>query len=135
MDPEERPPAEGGGKAPRPEGEAWRLEREELLTRLEVERHARRLGLVDEEAAWRLLDAAAVERDAAGRPTNVEALLREMARARPWLAAAEPPGGGVSAANPAGGRGVRLSRDEIRRMTPEQINANWAAVQAALQSE
>ena len=65
--------------------QTWQRERQELLTRQEVERQARKLNLVDEEAAYRLLDTASIEYDASGKPSNVDALLAQMAESRPWL--------------------------------------------------
>ena len=102
----------------------------EVTFAAEASRAARALGLVDEEAAVRLLDRSGVELDAAGKPTNLEALLADMARKRPWLAG-QPPAPASTAANPALPR-PGLTRDDVRRMTAEQINANWDAVQAAL---
>lgn len=109
-------------------------ERAQMLeTRLIIERCARRAGIVDEEAAFQLLDLGRLERDADGRPTNIEPLLADLVQRRPWLRSAsqqtptEP-----TPANPSRDTVRRLTRDAIRRMTPEQINANWEAVEAAL---
>ncbi len=57
----------------------------ETVTRVEIERQARRLSIVDEDAAYRLLDAAKLEYDGDGKPANVEALLKDLARAKPYL--------------------------------------------------
>ncbi len=57
----------------------------ETITRMEIERQARRLSIVDEDAAYRLLDAAKLEYDDDGKPANVEALLKDLARAKPYL--------------------------------------------------
>jgi hypothetical protein len=101
----------------------------EALFAAEAARAARELGLVDEDAAVRLLDRAAVQTGDDGRPVNLPALLADMARKRPWLAGgtAEP----ATAANPAASR-RRLTRDDVRRMTADEINADWDAVQIAL---
>lgn len=108
-----------------------------LQTRLEVERCARREGIVDEDAAFRLLDTGRVELDGSGRPVNVEALIKELVTERPWLIGG--PGGApaphetsASPANPPRDGTRRMTHDDLRRMTPEQINANWDAIQAAL---
>lgn len=123
--------------------EAHQSERRELLTRMEIERLARKLNIVDEEAAYRLMDLAGVEYDQqSGKPTNVEKLLQELAKARPYLVAQQGTdkgsGGsgtgaqGGSAANGGTGRGATLTIDQIKGMTRDQINANWDAVQKAL---
>jgi hypothetical protein len=58
---------------------------QETALQLSVERQARKLGIVDEDAAFRLLDTAAVEFDENGKPSNVEALLKTLTESRPWL--------------------------------------------------
>ncbi len=60
----------------------------ETITRMEIERQARKLAIVDEDAAYRLLDAARIEYDAGGNPSNVEALLKDLVKAKPYLVAA-----------------------------------------------
>ena len=78
-----------------------------LRTRLAVEREARALRLVDEDAAYRLLDADAIEYDAeSGEPKNVRALLKKLADAKPWIVAPAPapaPDTGASATPEAAG--------------------------------
>lgn len=64
----------------------WQRERQEHTLRYEAMLSAQRLGLVDPEAAYRLLDRAAVEFDDDGRPRNIEQLLRDLVKTRPWLA-------------------------------------------------
>lgn len=110
----------------------------ELETRLEVERLARRMGVVDEDAAYRLLELDRVERDETGRAVGVEQALQELIRSRPWLLGhQEGPSPAdtahASPTNPSRDAARRLTREAIRRMTPEQINANWEAIEAALQ--
>ncbi len=112
-------------------------ERARLLeTRLHAERAARRLGLVDEDAAFRLLDVERIEFDEAGHPANIEALMKELAERRPWLCAVRDGAGaassGASPTNPSRDGFRTLTRDAIRRMSPDEINANWDAVEAAL---
>ncbi len=59
----------------------------ETVTRMEIERQARKLGIVDEDAAHRLLDAARIEYDGDGKPANIETLLKDLAKAKPYLVA------------------------------------------------
>ena len=109
-------------------------ERAHLLeTRLHVERAARRMGLVDEDAAFRLLDLDRIEFDAAGQPANIEALMQELLERRPWLGAGAF-SNRASPTNPSRDGQRTLTRDAIRRMSPDEINANWDAVAAALRS-
>jgi hypothetical protein len=113
-------------------------ERARLLElRLEVERCARQAGIVDTDAAFRLLDASRAERNEAGDLVNVGALVGELAQARPWLLGATTTTDErtASPANAPRDGSRRLTRDDLRRMTPEQINANWEAIQTALRED
>lgn len=103
---------------------------QESTLRYEVMLAAGRLGVVDADAAWRLLDASSIEFDDDGRPTNVVDVLRELVRQRPYLAAGTAVTGAVT--NPARPRSTVLTLDEIRRMTPDEINERWDEVQRAL---
>lgn len=60
------------------------LARDRLL-RAEVRVAAAQLNVVDPTDAYRLLDVAAVTYDDAGEPTNVEALLKALVEAKPYL--------------------------------------------------
>jgi hypothetical protein len=57
----------------------------DLAIRLSVERAARKLGFIDEDDAYRLIDRSTVEMDDGGDPTNVDALLAALAKAKPHL--------------------------------------------------
>lgn len=107
--------------------------RKETLSRLEVERQARKLNIVDEDTAA-LLIASKIEFDAEGKPTNIETLLADLVKAKPYLVAAagQSQQNAGSAAN--AGRSSGLTIEDVKKMTREQIQANWAAVQAALAS-
>jgi len=113
-------------------------ERARLLElRLEVERCARQAGIVDADAAFRLLDTSRLERGPTGSPANVGPLLEQMTRERPWLLGASTTADDrtASPANAPRDGLRRLTRDDLRRMTPEQINANWEAIEAALSGD
>jgi hypothetical protein len=56
--------------------------------RLAVEREGRKVGLVDTDAAFRLLDRDAIAYDTDGAPSNVGALLANLVKAKPYLAGA-----------------------------------------------
>ena len=69
-----------------------------------------------------------VEFDKDGNPKGIDAAVDELLTKYPYLK------GGVSlnTANPQRQRALTL--DDIRRMTPEQINARWTEVEAALKA-
>ena len=102
--------------------------------RYEVMLTATRLGCVDPEAAYRLIDQESLEFGKDGSPINAERVLKDLLKARPYLAgkAQEPPKQG-NAANPASGAHAgQLTRDDIRKMAPEEINRRWEEVSAAM---
>lgn len=108
------------------------VERQEQTTRYEVMLAASKLGIVDPEAAFKLLDHNALEYGENGAPINVEAALKALVTARPWLQKQEQPAGAGSPANPAGTKGGRLTLEEVKRMSPEEINKRWEEVSALL---
>lgn len=79
----------------------WQRERQERTLRYETMLAASKLGIVDPDVAYRLLDMTALEFDEDGRPTNLEQALRELLRTRPYLAGAAST---VSPTNPATGQ-------------------------------
>ena len=68
--------------------------------RYEVMLAASKLGIVDPDAAYRLLDTSSLEFDDEGQPKNVEKALKNLLTNKPYLAGGA---GHASAANPAGG--------------------------------
>lgn len=75
----------------------------ETQLHLAVERAARKLNIIDEEAAVRLLDTKSVVYDKEGKPTNVEALLTELIKTKTYLVKQDETNNsrGGSPANPA----------------------------------
>lgn len=59
---------------------------QERTTEYEVKLKAANLGIIDPEAAWRLLDTAAIDFNEEGKPTNIEPLLKELIKNKPYLA-------------------------------------------------
>ena len=104
---------------------------------LAVEAAGRTLNLHEPTIAGRLIDAASVQWDG-DKPTNVDALLADIVKGREWLTTQtqqQAPAGGQAPAPAVGAPGSqprRLTRADVQRMTSDQINANWEAVQAAL---
>lgn len=67
----------------------------------EVKLHAARLGIVDPEAAYRLLDLKQIEFNDDGKPTNIEEAMKKLIANKPYLVGQV---NHVSPTNPAQGR-------------------------------
>lgn len=78
------------------------------------------------ELAERLVD---VEFDADGAPVGVDEALKKLAATYPHLV---QPGGGSAPTNPQKSKATMLTAEEIKRMSPEEINRRWDEVSAAL---
>ncbi len=110
----------------------------ERIVRYEVERQASKLGIVDPDAAAKLIDWQSLEYDEDGTPTNAETLLKDLLKARPWLATTQQSGRSAAtsggATNPsrstASSNANALSWDAISQMTSEQYNARRTEIQA-----
>ena len=109
---------------------AYEQERQERTLRYEVMLVASRMGIIDPEAAYRLLDLSSIEFDPDGKPQAVDKALTELVRQKPYLKGVTASG---SPTNPPRGSAAVLTREAIAAMTPEQINANWDAVKAAME--
>lgn len=83
------------------ERESWQGRQKETAAQYDVALKAAKLGIVDPDAAWKLLDKSALQYDADDNPSNTEQLLQALLKDKPYLA-----GGGSSAMNPG------KSRDE-----------------------
>lgn len=98
----------------------------ETRTQAAVERAARKLNIVDEEAAYALLDKSKIEFDG-DTPKNIEALLTELVKAKSYLVGQPGGTGGGSSSSatnpPRGGAGGSISVEAIKQMTPQQIAA------------
>lgn len=90
----------------------WDRQRQETVLRYETMLAAQRLGIIDPDAAWRLLDLSSVEYDDEGNPTNIEAVLRGLVQKRPWLAGQSA----MPASNPATGTAAMrtFTRSQLR---------------------
>jgi len=102
------------------------LIREHTL-RYETMLRAREMGIVDPDAAYRLLDLAEVEYDESGRPANIERLLRELVRKRPFLV-----GNSASATNPS--RTTISLEEAVKSGDLEAINRAFEAALRATQN-
>lgn len=107
------------------ERESWQNRQKETAAQYDVALKAAKLGIVDPDAAWKLMDKSALEYTD-DKPSNTEQLLQALLKDKPYLA-----GGGSSAMNP--GKSHKFSREEIEKMTPAEINKNWDAVKEYLE--
>jgi hypothetical protein len=102
----------------------------EINTQYEIKLQALTLGISDPEDAYKLLDLSKLEFDEkTGKPTNVEAVLRELVGSKPYLLGKS---GGSSSTNPAGGRTSKLTMDDIKKMSPEEVNSRWEEVSVVM---
>lgn len=85
-------------------------ERRALVLRTEIERAAQKLGVVDTEAAYKLLDLSTLELDAAGAPQDVEKALKALLIKKPYLVAGT---GQTSATNPDGNLSKIMTSDPL----------------------
>ncbi len=77
----------------------YQRERQERTLKYETMLQASRLGIVDPEAAYRLLDLTKIEFEDDGTPKNVEAALKDLLKAKPYLASQQP--SSIASTNPA----------------------------------
>lgn len=108
---------------------AYQRERQERTLRYETMLAASRLGIVDPDAAYRLLDVSRIEFAEDGTPANIEAALKELIRVRPYLAA-QPNSG--SPTNPARSQGspATFTRSQLR--DPNFFKAHREAIMQAM---
>jgi hypothetical protein len=128
------------------EQKAWERERQQNRIEQAVGRLAAKLKLVDVETVVRLVDGARVEFDDQGNPKNVEQLVTDLVKDKPFLvgqAPAAPAPGGINAGDgTSGGPPPNLTADELGAakasgMTPERYAAmksvktldDWKAIQ------
>jgi hypothetical protein len=120
------------------EAKATQHEREmqELRVTVSIERQASKLGIVDSEAAAKLLDWSEIEYDDAGKPKNIDKLLEKLAKDKPYLVG--KPGAATSggASNPPKSQsGGALSKEAIERMSPGEYRARRDEIYAWLRQQ
>jgi small-conductance mechanosensitive channel len=96
----------------------------------EVKMHATRLGVVDPDAAYRLLDLKQIEFDDDGKPLNIEKVLKELVAKKSYLVSSNS---SPSPTNPAQGRvsGQQVfTRSQLR--DPKFFAANREAILQAM---
>lgn len=89
---------------------------------------AAKLGFADPEDAIRFVDGSTIEFDETGQPVNVASLLDGLVKAKPYLRGSHAvPSGGIDLGNAP----ATFTKEQIAKMTPAQVNANWDKIQAA----
>lgn len=88
-------------------------------TEYEVKLAAAQMGIVDPEAAWKLLDTSSLEFDADGKPKDVEKALRELLKTKTYLVGQRQPNAGAGAGG-TGGNPKTTMNDAIRRAAGRQ---------------
>lgn len=107
-------------------GEQTRREQERTV-RYEIQAHAAKLGIIDPEAAYALMDRAQLDYTDDGAPKNVNKLLKELIASKPYLAGPVAQG---SAANPARNpaQAGTYTESQIAAMTPAEYQQHKAAI-------
>lgn len=95
----------------------WQDRLRQQGVRSEVAMASAKLGIVDPEAAYRLLDTDDLDFDDKGQPTNVEAALKGLTRERPWLVNRAPRGGADGGAGGQAPRQGQSMNDVLRQAT------------------
>jgi len=104
-------------------------DRREALIRAAVTAAASNAGFVDVEDAMRLLPTEEIEVDG-DRVDGVDELVAQLVASKPYLTKRQ---GAPSPTNPSSPS--RLTLEAIKRMSPQEINANWDAVQDVLSKQ
>lgn len=110
--------------------QTWAQEKRAQALQIAVQGAAGKLGIVDPDVALTLVREK-VQFDDAGAPQGVEAALTELLAQKPYLRGAVSSG---SPTNPPRGNSATLTKEDIAKMSPEQINARWDEVSAVLES-
>lgn len=98
------------------------------------------LGIIDPDAAFKLIDRSALEFDEdTGRATNIREVLEQLVEEKPFLVASETerkPARTTSAAHTERSKTTVPTREELAQMDPDEINALWESgvLQDALRS-
>lgn len=85
----------------------------------EVFKQSNKLNIIDIDAASKLIDASRIDYDESGNPTNIDSLLKELVKARPWLVSKPPIQSSGGATNPS--RSQTSGPQQITKEYVEQI--------------
>ncbi len=99
----------------------------------EVFRNASKLNIIDIDAASKLIDASRIDYDDAGNPTNIDTLLKELVKVRPWLAGKAQQQTSGGATNPP--RSQTSGPQQITKEYVEQVQRGGPSAWSALPEE
>lgn len=104
---------------------------QERAVKYEVQLHAAKLGIIDPDAAVKLLDLSQLDYDDDGTPKNAGKLLADLIKAKPYLAGTPASG---SVANPARNTSntTTFTESQISSMTADEYQKNRRAIMAAM---
>lgn len=99
----------------------------------EVLKQSSKLNIIDLDAAGKLIDSSRIDYDESGNPTNIDSLLKELVKARPWLAgkATQQTSGGAT--NPP--RSQTSGPQEITKEYVQQVQAGGREAWNALSEQ
>ena len=107
-------------------------QQQERIVSYEVRLQAASMGVVDPDAAARLLDWSEIDYDDNGSPTNVEDLLKKLLKSKPYLAgkqsASSTSGGATNPPRSQSTAPQALSHEVIAKMTREEYLARRAEI-------
>lgn len=98
-----------------------------------IREQARDMGFVDPDVAARLVDREELDTNDDGKPIveSVRLKLADLAKSKAYLLG----GTGGSPGNPGGApKGSKFTIDDVRKMSPAEVNKNWDEVQAVLKA-
>lgn len=106
------------------------------LIRAEVKVAAAALGIVDPDAALALADLSKVQVADDGTVSGVKEALEALAKAKPYLIGKPGQAALGSGSNPGANTGntQTFTREQLRSMSPEEIDKNWAAIQRQMEA-
>lgn len=92
-------------------------------TRAAVEREARKLEIIDEDVAYRLLDHDKIEYDADGVPMNLETMLKDLVKVKTFLVG-KPDEGKKGVPGSPKGDGTAKTKAEVVEQTKKEMAAS-----------
>lgn len=105
----------------------YQRELQEVRLTRAIERKAQALGIIDPEAATKLLDWSELDYDESGNPKNLDKLLASLVSAKPYLVATQaaqpqrPPASSGGATNPgAGARTGVITKSSYAAMSQQE---------------
>lgn len=96
----------------------------------EVLKQSSKLNIIDLDAAGKLIDSSRIDYDESGNPTNIDSLLKELVKARPWLAGKAQQQTSGGATNPP--RSQTSGPQQITKEYVEQIQRGGPSAWSAL---